>query len=124
MDGICETVEMFAPIRYSDAPNGIRAKGAKELAPLCAKYEAIMPLWYQEWREEINAAIFLATFVGASVKEVKRVEAIEAQIKELVDQSRARDPSITLQRARREACITLGLPVEDDAAAKGASQTH
>lgn len=100
---MCDGLQAVMPIQYSAET---RANGARELAPLAAKYEDVFPEWYVRWKEEIAFGMFMAGFIGGTVREVKRVQAIEADVKELTDQYITQGR--TSAEARKQALADLG----------------
>lgn len=100
---MCDGLQAVMPISYRDQT---RAQGAEALAPLAAKYEDVFPEWYVRWKEEIAFGMFMAGFIGGTVREVKRVQAIEADVKELSDKYVAQGK--TRAEARKQALADLG----------------
>lgn len=102
--GLLTGLEGGLPIRYSAETRG---EGVDVVAPLIAKHEHRLPLWYLQYREEITAGRWAVEIAVKTAREVSRVNAIEAEIRELAKEYRERK-GLTPREARQQAVIDLG----------------
>lgn len=104
VDGTLAMLETFLPVKYG---NDTRQRGYAAFAPVVAQHEEDIPELMRKATLYGAAAVWTGALVKNTVVEVKKVNALEAEIARLTEahQKRGTDPG----EARRLALSELGL---------------